>query len=246
MSFSYEFCKTWAVVGPSMYITAFTLMAWASIERHILIFHPSFMSTKVKRFLFHYVPLVVCILWPAVFYFVTQLIMPCDVILSSTRRYCGLYSCVTYPPWGSYVDSIGNYIAPAFITVVFSLGLFVRVLCYRHHAIGWIKWRKYKKLAFQLLPLSVLYLVLQFPAMILYAAYTAGLSYYVAAEYYSDSLYMTFWIVLLIPFACALSLPDLGTRCKRMVFFWRPERTIVPHTVLVSRRVLRPKGGTVY
>ncbi|CAF0748620.1 unnamed protein product [Adineta ricciae] len=169
-----------------------------------------------------------------VFYFVTQLIIPCDVILSSTKRYCGLYGCVTYESWSTYVDSICNYVAPALITVLFSLSLFVRVLCCRHHVIGRIRWRKYKKLAFQLLPLSVLYLVLQFPAMILYTAYTAGLPYLVAAEYYSDSLYMTFWIVLLIPFACAISMANLRIKCSNMISFWRPQRTVAPQTIALN------------
>ncbi|CAF0770699.1 unnamed protein product [Adineta ricciae] len=51
MSFTYQFCKTWAVVGPSMYVAAFTLMAWASIERHILIFSLIILVNKGQTFL---------------------------------------------------------------------------------------------------------------------------------------------------------------------------------------------------
>ena len=61
----------------------------------------------------------------------------------------------------------------------------------------------------QLLLLSVLYILLQFPPMSLYAAYSVGLTPDVAVDYYVDSLFFSYWMMLFVPFACALSLPDL-------------------------------------
>jgi hypothetical protein len=45
------FCGTWVFIDSSM-------------ERHILVFYPNWFATKSKRFLFHYLPLAICILWP--------------------------------------------------------------------------------------------------------------------------------------------------------------------------------------
>jgi hypothetical protein len=40
-----------------LYITQTFLVSWATIERHILIFHYKCLATKKKRFFFHYFPL---------------------------------------------------------------------------------------------------------------------------------------------------------------------------------------------
>ena len=48
------FCLTWVLTGPSTYIPSYLLMAWGSMERHILIFYPNWFGTSRKRFLLHY------------------------------------------------------------------------------------------------------------------------------------------------------------------------------------------------
>jgi hypothetical protein len=50
ISFTPAFCQAWVFIGSSMYISVFILMAWASIERHILIFHAKWFATKNKMF----------------------------------------------------------------------------------------------------------------------------------------------------------------------------------------------------
>ncbi|CAF1537444.1 unnamed protein product, partial [Rotaria magnacalcarata] len=40
------FCLTWAFIDEALYITTTLLFAWATIERHILIFYDRLLSTK--------------------------------------------------------------------------------------------------------------------------------------------------------------------------------------------------------
>ncbi|CAF1659211.1 unnamed protein product [Adineta ricciae] len=229
------FCYTWIFTGVAAYDSTFILMAWASIERHILVFYPRLFGTNRKRILFHYLPLAVCVLWPIIFATTTIFILPCDVVIGYNRRYCGLYYCVTLRKWSTWVDSMANYILPAFVAVFFSMWLFIRVLWHRYRSRGRIDWRNYKKMAGQLLPISILYTCMQLPPMILYAAYSGGLPYTVGNDYYSDSLFFTYWVVLFTPFASVISLPDLKGRVRKIIFFWRP-RNAVQQAMTISRR----------
>ncbi|CAF1266595.1 unnamed protein product [Adineta ricciae] len=229
------FCYTWIFTGVAAYDAIFILMAWASIERHILVFYPRLFGTNRKRILFHYLPLAVCVLWPIIFVMTTVFILPCNTTINYNRRYCGLYYCITFRSWSAWIDSMANYILPAFVAVFFSMWLFTRVLWHRYRSRGRIDWRNYKKMAGQLLPISILYTCLQLPPMILYAAYTGGLSYQFGYAYYGDGLFFTYWVVLFTPFASAISLPDLKGRVRKIIFFWRP-RNAVQQAMTISRR----------
>jgi hypothetical protein len=52
------FCLVWKYIDITIYVATSKLVAWASIERHILIFHDKWVSTKKKRVFVHYIPLV--------------------------------------------------------------------------------------------------------------------------------------------------------------------------------------------
>jgi len=210
-------------------------MTWASIERHILIFHSDWFATKTKRFFFHYLPLAACLLYPKIFYFVIFFIRPCESEFNYNIRLCNLYTCVVDVRWIALWDSIGHYIMPAFTTVIFSVTLLIRVLYRRYLIHHRIEWRRYRKLAAQLLPISALYIVLQVPPTILYAAYSGGLPKSVASSYYSDTLYFTYWIVLFMPFATALSLPELGRKCRNVVFFWQRKHVVGPEILPMAQ-----------
>lgn len=224
--FTPHFCLTWVFLDVSLLGLISIMMSWASIERHILVFHPHWLSTTTKCFFFHYLPLFLCILWPTTFYFMILIIIPCDVPFYYNTRDCGRYVCVLRNSWFALIDGITNYILPAFITAIFSVLLFVRVLYHRYHIHRRIHWRSYRKLAIQLLPIATLYIALQLPTMILYAAYSIGLSRTVAADYYSDSLFFMYWIILFTPFVSTFSLPDLKMKCRDVWLFWRKKRPI--------------------
>jgi hypothetical protein len=237
------FCRAWVYLNSSMYISNFILMAWASIERHILVFYPNWLRAKRNRIFLHYLPLATCILYPSIFYFLLLVALPCNATFYYIFRECGQYACIFSIPWVALWDSIGHYIMPAFITVIFSITLFVRVVYKRYRARGQIDWRNYKKMTAQLLPISILYMAMQLPPMILYAAYTGGVSFQVGSVYYSDALYFTYWLVLLTPFATVLSLPDLKTKCRNLLF-WRRNRAVQPVAIEMARRNVNQPAAT--
>jgi len=72
------FCTAWSIINSAFDVSIHIQMAWASIQRHILVFHPNWFGSRRKCFFFHYLPSVVCILYPIIFYF-TMFMIPCDI-----------------------------------------------------------------------------------------------------------------------------------------------------------------------
>ncbi len=64
----YIFCLIWGFIDWAVYMLQLLLFAWASIERHILIFHDKWVATKKKRLFVHYLPLVIIITYWLIFY----------------------------------------------------------------------------------------------------------------------------------------------------------------------------------
>ncbi|CAF3908627.1 unnamed protein product [Adineta steineri] len=230
-----EFCLAWCLVNLFGVISVSLLMAWASIERHILIFHSRWFATKTKLLFFHFLPLAICILWPVAFYLVFYLARPCDSPPDYTAPVCNLYLCLFLSPKIGLFDSIAHYIMPTFIVVLFSIALLIRVLYHKYRMRQRIEWRNYKKMAAQLLPISALYLLISFPPMILYAAYSAGLPSYVAADYFLDGSFFFYWVIIFTPFASVLSLPELKVKCKNIFLFWQRNRVVRPDILPMNR-----------
>ena len=241
------FCLTWLMVDTAIYVSIQVLMAWASIERHILIFYPSCFATRNKRLLFHYLPLIVCVAYPTLFYSVVFIILPCNRPFYYRAPLCARYSCLSRYSWLALWDSICHFMLPAFIIGIFGIGLVVRVLYSRYRIRQRIDWRKYRKLTIQLLPISILYIVLKCPPMIMFAVYTAGVDLGVGGSYFSAGVFFSYWSILLTPFATVLSLPNLRTKCKRLIFFWRGRNMVGPQVFRIIRTNLvpgTPVGGS--
>ncbi|CAF0887416.1 unnamed protein product [Adineta steineri] len=91
-------------------------------------------------------------------------------------------------------------------------------------------------MAVQLLSISAIYIVFLFPWTILYTAYSAGLPSSIGADYYSISSYLSYFVVMLTPFVCVMSLPELRKKCTNILLFqYRPTRVVHPETLTVTR-----------
>ena len=229
------FCRIWAFNDGAVYVIIALLMAWASIERHILIFHSNWIVTKTKCFFFHYLPLIIASVYPTVFYGVIFLVLPCDVPFDYTLATCDYAACLAWKASLSLWDSVANFIVPVFVIVIFSVALFVRVVHHRCRARRRIEWRNYRKMAVQLLSISAIYFVFLLPPMVLNIAYTVGLPWDGGSDYYWATQYFGYYTVLLTPFVCIVSLPELRSKWKRL-FFCRRERAVGPASTGSNKR----------
>ncbi|CAF1642527.1 unnamed protein product [Rotaria sp. Silwood1] len=71
-------CLMWIFIDEALYSVSTITVAWASIERHILIFHSQWLSSSRRRFLIHYVPLVSLVSYDILFHFVVIVFPPCE------------------------------------------------------------------------------------------------------------------------------------------------------------------------
>ncbi|CAF1488910.1 unnamed protein product [Adineta ricciae] len=111
----------------------------------------------------------------------------------------------------------------------------MRVIYHKYKRNHRMEWRNYRKMSAQLLPISFLYLVLSFPPMILYAAYAFGLSADIGYEYFQNSLFFFYWVILFTPFMSILSLPDLKNKFHKFFFFWKNINQIYPEILTMTR-----------
>ncbi|CAF4299086.1 unnamed protein product, partial [Adineta steineri] len=88
------FCMIWKFFDTATYTTTAKLVGWASIERHILIFHDQWVSTKKKRFFIHYLPLIFIVLYGVVVYGTITPINDCNRPFYYFIPMCAYSSCV--------------------------------------------------------------------------------------------------------------------------------------------------------
>jgi hypothetical protein len=56
----------------------------------------------------------------------------------------------------------------------------------------------------------------------------------VPGDYYGDSLYFCFWIILFTSFTSGVSLRELKTKCRNLILFWRSKRTVGPQILKLT------------
>ena len=75
---SNSFCLWWNWWDYSLCSLLVFLMAWGSLDRHLLIFHNSIIATKRTRILFHLVPMFICTMYPMIFYLSAIILNSCE------------------------------------------------------------------------------------------------------------------------------------------------------------------------
>lgn len=124
------FALIWVFIDFVFEMTQIMLFAWATIERHILIFHSGSVSTKKKRFFIHHLPITLIITYCMVYYGIIIFAPPCVYTFSNIVLY-GITSnpCIYKTiPFIAKWDWIVNQIIPTFIIIIFSLALLIRVI----------------------------------------------------------------------------------------------------------------------
>lgn len=225
---SYIFCLIWGFLNWSLYIAHTLLFAWGMIERHILIFHDGWVSTSRKRFFIHYFPFLALILYWFIFYVVVYFFPSCQNRFRPSSLVC-IFPCL----YDSYILSMWDYIVhqiiPILAITIFSIGLLVRVLWQKNRMRRTIHWRKHRKMTVQALSIAFLYLVILLPYTLVYILYDI---YYLSSSLLTElsiyTVFFSYFIILLFPFVCVCSLPELKIRMKNILHLRRQTQLITP------------------
>jgi hypothetical protein len=211
-----SFCLIWAFIDWVFYVLQTILFAWATIERHILIFHDQWISTEKKRFFIHYLPLVILTLYCLIFYIIVDFFPLCQNSFNNSYMRCA-YCCINDYTEFYILETIVHQILPNMIIVIFSIALFVRVIRIKYRLQQTIQWRKHRKMTIQLLSISFLYLIFSFPYTILNFMHLFGFSYALNRNLTDFLDFYSYFLMMLLPFVCTLTLPELSKKMKNIL-----------------------------
>ncbi|CAF1403179.1 unnamed protein product [Adineta steineri] len=214
------------------FTTQIILFAWATLERHILIYHDHWISTKQRRFFVHYLPIISILIYTLVYYSVTTFGPFCKNSFVSFLAGGYIIPCVYGNKVLAMWELLAHQVIPTLIIVIFSISLIIRALQQKQRVNQRIQWRKYRKMTIQLLSISALYLAFNSPWVFILFASQYGLPPNITRIYTFYGLYFRNYVIFLFPFVCFGSLSELRDEFKKK-FLWcrRQHRGITEMTI---------------
>ena len=125
-------------------------------------------------------------------------------------------------------QTIVHQIIPNLIIMIISIALLARVL-----------WQKHRKMTVQLLSTLLPYLLFSFPFILVTLMYLSGLSYRVYSDFLPYADFFSYFMILLYPFVCVLSLSELSTKIQRTL----QRRQHHARAIQPTAMILRPTIG---
>lgn len=162
-----SFCLLWWIIDDSLYGLQTVILAWASIERHILIFHSKYVSTRKQKLIYRCLPPSLLTIYMFVFHIGVILYAPCENQFDYNELECGSNPCYLNVTFLSTWDLIVNSIIPTLIIAIFNLALLYRIIAQKQRLRQPIDWRKHRRMSMQLLSLSGVYLFLNLPMIVI-------------------------------------------------------------------------------
>ncbi len=227
--FSPVVCLIWQFVDYGIWYGSISLMFWASVERHILVFHPNLVRTIRGRLIMHYIPLAFFSLYTPILYFYLIFVYPCNHIFINTSVRCGsLCYLELVPIWFIYYDSLAHYSIPILLITVFSGALIVRFLQQKSRLKQGTRWRRCRKMIIQIAFVSTSYLVFDLPYIIIVIVQSSGYPDFGSQILIPYIAHLVYVPTIVVPYATLLSLPRLKQKLRRLVICKRNRRAIAP------------------
>ncbi|CAF1300445.1 unnamed protein product [Adineta steineri] len=207
-------CYVWWFIGAASYNLLGMLMAWTSIERHIIIFHHRRLNTQKKRIFIHYIPLISIVLYACIFYIICIFFVSCQNTPDYTQLWCfrpcylGIFNLNLF-------DSLINSMLPLMLIVIVNILLVIRFIKQRQRLRPQIQWYKYRRMIIQVLSCSLLYLIFNFPVISMNLALIFGLPYGSTGEFEIFIYFFSFFIPVLMPFICLGSSKEIWIKMKK-------------------------------
>lgn len=204
-------CFIWWYVDITFYDTIVILLAWTSLERHILIFHSKLVSTTIKLWIFHYIPMILFLIYPLSFYLFVLLIPTCEdkYLFDFQAGWCNYQPCYYNDEFLSLYDTLMNAAIPCLLIALFSIILVLRILWTKYIRFHRpIEWKKYRKMTIQLVLIALFFLLFNLPLLIYDLMDTCGsLPIDINDQIFPYFFFAANFSVLLLPFVISFSLP---------------------------------------
>ena len=161
------FCAWWYWLDYSLLAVSLFITATASVQRYILIFKAHLLRQSRARWLLHYIPLLLCLIYPPIIYLIAILFYPCSQLTIDDGPYCSS-PCYTYNSILITLDWILHSALPL-LTIVLAHLVLATWMLYSMRRLKQqqpIIWKRQKTLLLQLLAFGSLYVVGWAPATI--------------------------------------------------------------------------------
>jgi hypothetical protein len=230
-----SFCLTWWFIDDGLYSVQTGILAWASIERHILIFHSKYVVTKKQKIFYHYLPPLIILIYLLSFQASILIFPPCKHHFNFNEPECGSNPCYLSNYFLAIWDVVANNVFPTFIIAIFNIALFYRIIAQKKRLRQPIQWRKHRRMSIQLLSISAVYLFLNLPMTVIALVQTIhntnpevgfGTQLYIFFTSYS--------VTLSLPFVVCLNYLSLD---KNRHIRISPTLTIVQHKKIFAREI---------
>ncbi|UJR19177.1 hypothetical protein I4U23_022307 [Adineta vaga] len=195
-----SYCIWWTFFEYIIYASSEYLIAIISLQRHIFIFYHNLLRKRWIAILLHHVPLLLCIIYPTIFYVYAIVLYPCDnTQWDFSSRVCGFANC--YLMYGSILgsfDLVVNNSMPVFIDIISNIVLIIRVFLQKRRMQQSTRWRQQRRMLIQLFSVSGLYLVGWAPFLTVYIVNVLidpTFLNYVEQNYFGDLIYITYFFL---------------------------------------------------
>ncbi|CAF2104627.1 unnamed protein product [Rotaria magnacalcarata] len=218
---SSSFCLWWNWWEYSINGLLLFVMAWGSVERHILIFHRAALVTRRNQLLFHILPMAIACFYPGIFYFTVMILNTCTNQWNYDAIFCQIPCYLATQPALATYDFIENVAFPVFAIAIANGSLIFRIVWQkRRHQIGW---RRQYKLTRQLVLVAVVYMAFWFPLTINGLITTFAPTSILISIQVNYFFFLVFMVPSLLPFTLLACLSNF----TKTIFKKQP-RFIVP------------------
>jgi hypothetical protein len=226
-----RFSQFWTFIDYGFYSAQAILFAWATVERHILIFNDGWVSTKKKRFFLHYLPVIIILTYCFIYYLTVVVFLSCPYMNSQSPINGVPAPCLYDQGFSVTWDLVCHQIIPTFVIEISSIALLVRVLYQNGRVRQRIQWRKQRKMAIQLLSITLLYQLLNFPWSFIEFCQLVNLPVDVEHKAFTVAYFLPYYLISCFPFVCCGTLPELQKKLNKLLF-WQRQRRIVGPTMI--------------
>ena len=209
-------CYVWCYIDLACFNVISYLMLWATVERHILLFHSHWLTTTRRLLLIHYMPILTIILYGFTFYAVVIFFSSCENEFDYTKNWCG-YPCFYRQSHIMMYDTIVNCLLPAPLIAIINVLLLIRIVKQKQRFDQQPQWRRYRKMIRELLLCSGILLFFGTPMMTLILSHLCGVSYETTGPVELYFYFHSYFINICMPFACLVSSPQTVKKLKKML-----------------------------
>lgn len=233
-----SFCYLWYFLEWFFPNTQTLLLTWSSIERYFLIFHNQLLSTRIKRILLHYFPMLIIPLYTLIYTIIVLLFPSCNNWIDLTQIPC-LYPCMLDFHSIIIYEAMMHTILPVFTIAIINIYLCGHFIWRRNCVHRPNRWRQHRKLILQMLILPSVCLLFGIPFAIVIFLRIWITNAFVLLDTLLYASYFCYYPSLMLPMLAAWTSPEVKRRFRRIWRIIKHKNTrIVPQQHIRHRKVM--------